>query len=114
MPTIAEAAAAALAAAQAAEAARLEEQRTIQATAARARVSTVLAPLDGGTLDTACVDLAGGLTVLTDGDVCIGHTRDQRLFLVRDDAGWTRLAGPLGSLADLGQALAARGAGVSA
>lgn len=89
----------ALAAYNASQADRVDEARTF--------LGLVLTPFDVSTLEVAEIDVSDRYTlvVFTDGDVHMGvelRDSEKRVHLVRDDAGWTRLA-QVGSLAELGK-----------
>lgn len=105
MPTIAELAAEALAADQAAAAELAEQWRDGLIEVARTTIGQRLAPLDPADLDVVHVDMDADLVVLTDGEVCLAVYDGGGLYLAADDDGWTRKAGPVTSLAHLGELL---------
>lgn len=108
MSSIAELAAAALAADLAAKAAAATQATADLVAAARTTIGTTLTPLNPSSLTVAHTDTASGVVVLTDGTVCLSvKPTTSDICLVRNQDGWTRVAGPLHSLAELGQALAA-------
>ena len=108
MSTIAEAAAAALAEKKAAEAELAAQMRDALVGVVRATVSQTLAPLDAADLEVVHVDLDADLVVLTDGTVSLAGYDRGDIYLVRNQAGWSKASGRLTSLADLGAALAAQ------
>lgn len=112
MPTIAELAAQALEEKRAREAAAVEQARDDLVAAVRAVVGGRLSPLDAAALSVEHVDLGARMVVLGDGHVCLTGRESGRVDLVTGaGAEWTLVAGPLASLAHLGEVLAERAAG---
>ena len=111
MSTIAEAAAAALAAERAEREAFEQQMRDTLVGVVRQTVTDRLAPLDAAALDVAHVDTTAYIAVLTDGVICLAGTDDGEVYLVNDDAGWTRKSPRLRSLAHLGEVLSGEASG---